>query len=31
VEGSLENERIVYTVCHHFHHQREWLSNAVDA
>jgi len=31
VEGSLENERIVYMVCHHFHHQREWLSNAVDA
>ena len=31
VEGSLENERIVYMVCHHFHHQRKWLSNAVDA
>jgi hypothetical protein len=31
VEGSLDNERIVYMVCHHFHHQREWLSNAVDA
>jgi len=30
VVGSLENERIVYMVCHHFHHQREWLSNAVD-
>jgi len=31
VEGSLENERIVYMVCHHFHHQRQWLSDAVDA
>jgi len=31
VEGSLESERIVYMVCHHFHHRREWLSNAVDA
>ena len=31
VEGSLESERIVYMVCHHFHHQREWLCNAVDA
>ena len=31
VEGSLDNERIVYMVCHHFHHQREWLSHAVDA
>ena len=31
VEGSLESERIVYMACHHFHHQRKWLSNAVDA
>ena len=31
VEGSLESERIVYMVCHHFHRRREWLSNAVDA
>jgi len=31
VEGSVENERIVYMVCHHFHHQRSWVSTAVDA
>jgi len=31
VEGSLANERIVYMVCHHFHHPRAWLSSAVDA
>ena len=31
VEGSIDNETSVYMVCHHFHHQREWLSNAVDA
>ena len=30
VEGSLDSERIVYMVCHHFHHQREWLCQAVD-
>ena len=31
VKGSQENERIVYMVCHHFHRQRTWLTNAVDA
>ena len=30
VEGSLDSERIVYMVCHHFHHQREWISHVVD-
>jgi hypothetical protein len=30
VEGSLDSERIVYMVCHHFHHPREWLCDAVD-
>ena len=30
-EETLENEKIAYMVCHHFHHQREWLSSAVDA
>jgi len=30
VEGSLDSERTVYMVCHHFHHPREWLSNTVD-
>ena len=30
-EGSIVNETIVYMVCHHFHHQRQWLSDTVDA
>ena len=30
-EGSLESETLVYMVCHHFHHQRQWLSDTVDA
>jgi len=30
VPGSLDSERIVYMVCHHFHHQRTWLRDAVD-
>jgi len=31
VEGSLTNETIVYMVCHHFHHQKQWLAEAVDS
>ena len=31
VEGSTQSEKIVHMVCHHFHHQRDWLSKAVDA
>jgi len=29
-EGSLKNEMIAYMACHHFHHQRVWLTKAVD-
>jgi len=30
-DGSLDKETPVHMVCHHFHHQRQWLSDTVDA